>query len=402
MDAQESAVGRGRRFRGALPKLALLTVGAFVGLGVAEVLLRFVGPSFPRMAIPDQHTGARLKPGMTGVWTKEGRASFRINSAGFRDLERAEQKPDDVFRIAVLGDSFIEALQVDRGDSVCALLDDLLNSGAPLVDGKRVEVLSFGVSGYGTAQQLLTLRHHARRYQPDLVVLAFFAGNDISDNSPELANYRVKPFFRWDGEQLVLDNSFQQDPDFIKSQQTTTHWKVALINSSRLVQLLLEMRDSRKRAAVAPAAEGPTVDDIAYVEPASPQWTAAWRVTEELIEQVNRETRQLPADFLLVTLSTDIQAHPLETVRDERLQRIGAADFGYFERRLQALADDQQIPLLQLGPVFVAEAARTGEFLHGFENNARGVGHWNHAGHQLAAREMAAAIRALAKQSDSK
>ena len=64
--------------------------------------------------------------------------------------------------------------------------------------------MSFGVSGHGSGQQLMTLRHHVWKYDPDVVVLAFFAGNDISDNNAELAAYKVKPFFDLvDGELVV-------------------------------------------------------------------------------------------------------------------------------------------------------------------------------------------------------
>ena len=39
--------------------------------------------------------------------------------------------------------------------------------------GKQVEVINFGVSGYGTAQELLTLRQKVWDFSPDIVVLAF-------------------------------------------------------------------------------------------------------------------------------------------------------------------------------------------------------------------------------------
>jgi hypothetical protein len=74
-----------------------------------------------------------------------------------------------------------------------------------------MEVLNFGVSAYGTAQELLTLREEVWRYAPDVVVLALFTGNDLSDNSAALdtGSYltveRCRPYFRVVHDSLVLD-----------------------------------------------------------------------------------------------------------------------------------------------------------------------------------------------------
>jgi len=50
----------------------------------------------------------------------------------------------------------------------------------------KIEVLNFGVSGYGTAQELLTLREQVWKYSPDIVMLAVTTNNDITDNSRAL------------------------------------------------------------------------------------------------------------------------------------------------------------------------------------------------------------------------
>jgi len=42
------------------------------------------------------------------------------------------------------------------------------------------------VSSYGTAQELLNYRYYGSKYSPDMVMLAFFAGNDVRNNSKAL------------------------------------------------------------------------------------------------------------------------------------------------------------------------------------------------------------------------
>ncbi|HVT18767.1 MAG TPA: hypothetical protein VHQ90_21610 [Thermoanaerobaculia bacterium] len=51
------------------------------------------------------------------------------------------------------------------------------------------------MAGYGTAQELLTLRHEVWRYAPDLVLLAFYTGNDVRNNERRLEQDPSRPYF---------------------------------------------------------------------------------------------------------------------------------------------------------------------------------------------------------------
>lgn len=115
---------------------------------------------------------------------------MRLDSATFPGLSK---KPESTFRIAALGDSIAEALQVDL-DSTCGKqIENLLGTCEALRDSK-LEVLNFGVSGFGTMQQVLTFRRVAVNYGPDLVLVAFFSGNDVGNNSRKLDPDTLRPF----------------------------------------------------------------------------------------------------------------------------------------------------------------------------------------------------------------
>lgn len=103
------------------------------------------------------------------TWRKEGFGRAWYNSHGFRGPEIPLQKPQGTYRIAVLGDSYVEALQVDRPDTFCYLLESKLNETYP---GSRFEVLNFGVSSYNFSQTYLRLKEKVLAFDPDLVVLA--------------------------------------------------------------------------------------------------------------------------------------------------------------------------------------------------------------------------------------
>src|SRR5215471_18886388 len=93
-------------------KLAALLVSTALAALVAEVGLRVAGVSYPNFYQPHPVRGWELRPGAEGRWTKEGDAAVAINSLGMRDREVVVAKPAGTVRIALLGDSCTEALQV--------------------------------------------------------------------------------------------------------------------------------------------------------------------------------------------------------------------------------------------------------------------------------------------------
>src|SRR5262249_42736403 len=128
---------------------------------------------------PDRVTGWKMVPNLQFTWAGPHWAalSFSVptvaNSAGFRDRERTVAKPAGVTRIAVLGDSMIEALRVTFDKIATQVLERTLNTGAAGA-AEKYEVLNFGVSAYGLGQYLLNWRTYVSAYHPDYV-LAYVA-----------------------------------------------------------------------------------------------------------------------------------------------------------------------------------------------------------------------------------
>ena len=192
----------------------LLGASLCIALVLAEVSLRLIGFSFPVFYTYDDIVGSALRPGVEGWNRTEGEAFIRISSNGLRDREHSTTKPPNTIRIAVLGDSMAEALQVPMEATFWSVMERRVKECGAF--GTRdVEVLNFGVSWYGTAQELLTLLHRVSEYSPDMVVLAFYPGNDVRNNSRELEPMKLRPFFRLQKGALVLDNGFLSDPEYL-------------------------------------------------------------------------------------------------------------------------------------------------------------------------------------------
>jgi len=78
-----------------------------------ELGLRVVGYSAPQWYELDPRLGWRLHPHRHGWFIADGApVPVNITPAGFRDREHTLDKPDGVYRIAVLGDEQSEAMPV--------------------------------------------------------------------------------------------------------------------------------------------------------------------------------------------------------------------------------------------------------------------------------------------------
>lgn len=410
------------RARELFAKLLLVLMGFLFGGVIAEVTLRAGGYSYPEFYKRDEVCGVSLLPGAEGWYRKEGEAYVRINSDGLRDEEHALTKAADTFRIAVIGDSYCEALSVPLEDAFWSVMKKDLRECAAF-GGKQIEVINFGVSGYGTAQELLTLREKVWKYSPDLLLLAITTNNDITDNTRALKKTADAPYFVYRGDQLTLDDSFKHSRAFLFSQSRFGRMVNWLRINSRLVQAITQgqrgfkvllaswrAKRSEKSGAETQNRGGPGVsqhsteksdlfarseelgtDNLVYLEPPNPMWNEAWRITEGLIVQIRDDVSRGGAKLVVVTLSNGPQVLPDASLRERFKQRFGITDLFYPDNRVKALGSREGISVITLAPALQEFAEQNKVFLHGFGENI-GNGHWNNTGHRVAGQLIAKKI----------
>ena len=403
-------------------KLAVVASSLIVGLLIFELFLRVIGFTYPIFYEPDASRGYALRPGMEGWYRKEGEAFVSINSDGLRDREHSKEKPPGTLRVAVVGDSYAEAFQVSQGAAFWSVLERGLQD-CPSLAGRRVEVINFGVSGYGTAQELLTLREKVWSYSPDVVLLAVTTNNDVLDNSRALKGTDEIPYFNLRDGRLVLDNSFRDARSFRLRDSALNRagrWlrdHLRFVQAVHFAQVALKSRldawrDSRRAArdkqrdadaqsptssqsrlpspyvlAAQPQQGAPTDEpgaaNVIYREPSDDTWRDAWAVTEKLLATMNAEVKEHGARFYVVTLSNGIQVYPDASARKAFADRLGVGDLFYPERRFRALGEREDFPVLNLAPELQRYADERKLFLHGFGKEI-GNGHWNEEGHRVA------------------
>ncbi len=121
----------------------------------------------------DPLLGWSNKPDVWGIYKRDEFAyKVSINSYGMRQKSISKIKKKGIYRIAILGDSFVWGIGVDNDHRVTESLERIL---------PRTEVLNFGVSGYSPIQYLLMI-DSVIAFQPNLIIMIFCLGNDYEDN----------------------------------------------------------------------------------------------------------------------------------------------------------------------------------------------------------------------------
>jgi len=375
---------------------------------VGEVVLRGANVQFEsQLYAADQEKGWSLRPGAAGVVAAETTQYVRINSHGFRDAERSYEKPPNVVRIAVLGNSWTEAMQVPLDMTYCSLLERKLNE-LPCFAGKRVEVLNFGVSGYSTAQELLTLRQDVWKYRPDMVIVAFYSARDVANNVRQFNNAadpEQSPYFVYRGDHLVLDDSFRSLPAVQQRQIVLQDIRGKVTDHIRVLQAVNALvRYGRARVAMAAVEQRAgesgvdTLEHSIYTQPSQPALQEAWHVTEGLLLAIRDEVKSHGAAFRIVTLANRPQVIPDPEERSAFMRTLGVSELSYADERIKAFGAREGIPVTNLAPTLAEYAEAHHVYLNGFNQANLGGGHWNQTGHGLAAEAIAAGICRPANQ----
>ena len=107
----------------------------------------------------------------------------RTNSLGFLDREPVSpERAAAGCHVAIIGDSYVEAMEVPISDKFPVRLEELASRELPNLD---ITTSAFGLTNTGQINQLPFYDEYARHLRPKLLVLVYVA-NDFLDNFPIL------------------------------------------------------------------------------------------------------------------------------------------------------------------------------------------------------------------------
>jgi hypothetical protein len=366
----------------------LVVASAAAALFGIELYFRIFDPQ-PMSALErSPRLGWLHTPGVEFVYTRdEFSVPVSYSSAGLRDREYSVAKPAGVVRVAVLGDSFVEALQVPADSMLTQQLVRCLGGAG------RCEVMNFGVSGYGSCQQLALLEERVLRFDPDVVVSVYYH-NDLDDN----VRFGVCHFDSMRG--LRVDEAAALP----WKERAASGAKSILRQHSHLFVFLSSRRLGRHGASPTTLVLPPTQTPAAGRSAACPgehptlesqltltQWTdaaeQAFAAHVAIVTRMQERCRAAGVAFLVALAPTATHLEP-ERLR-EAMQARGCSWTGHDlelpHARMRAGLGAAGVPLVDLLPAFRLAGAAHRLFY-------RVDGHWNPAGHRCAARALCEAL----------
>ena len=335
---------------GRAANLALAMGSLGLALLAAEAGVRLLSPIGPALLVNDPGVGKRYVPGFRGrVFIDEaGRpVEVRINSRGFRGAEWPPRKPTGGLRVAIVGDSMTAALATAEERTFVRRLEaDLRRDGRSLA-----EVINFGVASASTASELLTWRRVVAEHGPDVVLLAFFTGNDLADNSSRLTR-APRVYFELDGGGRLL-----QGPE-----PAPTPAAVRWLDRHSRLYTWQKVAFRQLRSAVRSGSAGVLPGEMIFAREGHPDVDDAWRVTGALLGRMRDEVEATGARFGVVVIPCAEQVDDALWAELARRARGAGLDVDRREpsRRLATVLERAGIASLDLAPAFAAAARRAG------------------------------------------
>ncbi len=392
------------RSRRILGPLTLLVISLAIPLFLAEIILRQVFPigtgrPFLYHRIPHPVFGWSLEPDASYRYRMSG-TTVRVtyNSEGWRDIEHNFENRLGLVRVLVLGDSYMEAYSVELDDAFPRRIEQFASE-----NGFDIEVLNLGVGGYGTLQEYLVFREVGKLYKPNLVLLGFYMGNDVTNNSIQLESIlnvgsmkvETRPFLdsadptTWKITMIDFEGAQRR---YSEAKVRQNSWLRKLARQSALLRTLYGVAVStvRRHLTTDQPQWSPTDRESMYLallgpnycqEP--PEYTKVWVTTKRILARLKHDVETIGSTLLVFTVpafhEADFAVMEKLTENAPNPAAICLEEAPGYER-LKKILNELDIEFVDLLPDF-REVMRDGD-----NDLFRGDRHWSPEGHGLAAK----------------
>ncbi len=346
--------------------ILVLVIAVIVFLLLFEVFLRVFIPQTMNVYTYDEDYVFAFRPHSSiNYKSVDFEQPVTFNSQGFRDNEYDySSKPENTYRVLMLGDSFTAGLEVELEDTFVKIVEKELQKENP-----KIEVLNAGTDGWSTEQELLFLEKRGLKYDPDMVVLAYFVGNDQIDNVQ-------RPLFTYEDKKLAVDTN---RPPSLSYPRAIYYFLSSNFHTFNLVRY----KYGAMRAAFG---EPPTFDYTSALTPyITPESTDdvkySWDKTFALLDRMHNVLSENNIEFVIIIIPDWIQELP--ELR-EKYEIDDAVELNKPQQEIKAYALENNIEVIDLLPLLQEHSEEQLHFPQDF--------HWNEKGHALVAQEIAPRI----------
>lgn len=392
------------RRRGWLYRLIALNIGLLLACGVLEIAMRImmaqqVSAFQERVAAdptniynlfePDPELGWRHRPGAeVTVSSLEDQEPFtiRINEQGLYDLDYPYERPAGGARLLVIGDSYTEAVQVPLHERSFQALEDRFRAAGET----PYEIIEMGVARYSPAQYYRVYLSEGRPYDPDVVIVMLYLGNDLQEMHPDSGHSivlglaeRTFQYTLEDGMLVALSEDDWRPPSGssrVRAPMPVTRRLHAWLMKRSTLYSLVASRAPETPAGHTLGLAGGDIPHAAhfqrgYTDPLDAQ---IWPIFEAVLLALRDEVEADGAEFAVVIAPEMYAIHP-EWYFEEYPAFDGQRDLfdpDKLEKEVAALLDAHGIQSFSLTPA-LRDAAQDSDAPLYYRSNA----HWTLAAH---------------------
>jgi hypothetical protein len=284
-----------------------------------------------------------------GKWAHPG-GKWRINNYGWNSEIDYSTEKNGRDLIAIIGDSYVQAFEVDAHNSFPALLRERL--------GKRYLVYSFGIAGAPLSQYLQMTRYVRKHFKPDILIYNV-VHNDFSES---LLSFSESPYFL----RVRPENGTFAEVQPISYKSNS--WK-RLLKPSALARYFYEnLKFYAMATPKMPKSEQHSYEANIDVGISDDQRQLVERATDFLVKRIREENPDIPILFQIDALRDQIYAG----------RPISEGRAYWMNQSLSRACDNNHCYFLDLGKAFSLDY-----HAHNIRFNPDYDGHWNSYGHHL-------------------
>lgn len=357
----------------------------FISFLAVEFLMTVLDPYFFKGRFEsDPDMGFRVRAYYpTGLGLRgRGDDGTLTNQFGFNDRDYSLQKTPGVFRIVVVGDSFGWSSGLEG--NYTAILERRFEDR---YGAHNVDVINTGYPGTHTGEQLSMLRKFGLQYNPDLVILGFFAGNDFFDADPNRKRIVLNKYFfdldrRYESRLLgypivarsrlwlFLKNKFESDKMASEANREGEEWAAATRQPKPFLNLPTKTYLDVQHAKL----------EFFNKTTSGDRFAAQTAYIFQAIDEMNELLKSKGIKFMVAIYPDEFQVSPaqFEALVEKFQLKKADYDLDLAQKLLKTFLDSKHIAYLDMLDRFRIEEKQRELYL--YKNT-----HWNDDGNNLAA-----------------
>ncbi len=335
---------------------------------------------------------------------KEGHGNGIMNRYGWYYPEF--QLDEDSKKIVLIGDSFVQGVQINKKQHLGLRLEKYLNKNN--VDGIDNEVLAMGLSGAGPAIYFEIMKYAIRHFDPSEIIMFIFIGNDFSDSSYE-SRYEDASASKYiyyvrdeNGDTKLHPESYTAQEKYVNNMESTyqsifnratriVKSHIMTLSIIKYIQLKIavvknntnkEMEAFRDRTKLGMIG----LDDSFFRKELTENVLDTHEVVRQILKKCNDYTKSRGISFRIVTIPIFPSSFYERNKSKDWSLEIDDLDFLLPEKAVTKFANEINIPILSMGK-FMQDKKLDPKYIQSlyFYN---GIGHLTEKGHKYFADEI--------------